>query len=43
MLRFTNNHAVYAATWLALAAMAAAAAGLLIREERRRPDPNATP
>ncbi len=36
MVRFTNNHAVYAATWLALAAMAAAAAGYLVREERRR-------
>lgn len=36
VLRFTNNHAVYAATWLALAAMAAAAAGYLVREERRR-------
>ena len=39
VLRFANNHAVYAATWLALAAMAAAAAGFLIREERRRPQP----
>ncbi|KQY81235.1 MULTISPECIES: SURF1 family protein [Roseateles] len=36
VLRFTNNHAVYAATWLALAAMAAVAAGYLVREERRR-------
>lgn len=36
VLRFANNHAVYAATWLALAAMAAAAAGYLAREERRR-------
>lgn len=36
VLRFNNNHAVYAATWLALAAMAAAAAGFLVREERRR-------
>jgi surfeit locus 1 family protein len=36
VIRFANNHAVYAATWLALAAMAAAAAGYLLREERRR-------
>lgn len=36
VVRFTNNHAVYAATWAALAAMAAAAAGYLVREERRR-------
>jgi len=36
VIRFANNHAVYAATWLALAAMAAAAAGYLVREERRR-------
>ena len=36
VVRFANNHAVYAATWLALAAMAAAAAGYLVREERRR-------
>ena len=41
VLRFTNNHAVYAATWLALAAMAAAAAGFLVREERRRHGTNA--
>jgi surfeit locus 1 family protein len=37
VIRFANNHAVYAATWLALAVMAAAAAGFLVREERRRP------
>lgn len=37
VLHFNNNHAVYAATWLALAAMAAAAVGYLVREERRRP------
>lgn len=36
VLRFANNHAVYAITWLALAAMAAAAAAYLVREERRR-------
>jgi surfeit locus 1 family protein len=36
VVRFANNHAVYAATWLALAAMAAAAAFYLVREERRR-------
>jgi surfeit locus 1 family protein len=39
VVRFNNNHAVYAATWLALAAMAAAAAGYLLREERRRATP----
>lgn len=39
VIRFANNHAVYAATWLALAAMAAAAAGYLVREERRRAPP----
>lgn len=37
VVRFANNHAVYAATWAALAAMAAAAAGWLWREQRRRP------
>lgn len=36
VLRFTNNHAVYAFTWLALALMAASAAAYLAREERRR-------
>ena len=36
VVRFANNHLVYAATWLALAAMAAAAAVYLLREERRR-------
>lgn len=40
VVRFANNHAVYAATWAALAAMAAAAAGWLWREERRRPTPS---
>jgi surfeit locus 1 family protein len=39
VLHFNNNHAVYAATWLALAAMAAAAVGYLLREERRRTTP----
>ena len=39
IIRFANNHAVYAATWLALAAMAAAAAGFLARDERRRATP----
>lgn len=39
VVRFTNNHAVYAATWLALAAMAAAAAAYLVRDERRRATP----
>jgi surfeit locus 1 family protein len=39
VIRFANNHAVYAATWLALAAMAAAAAFYLVREERRRAKP----
>ena len=36
VLRFTNNHAVYAATWLTLAIMAGAAAGYLVVEKRRR-------
>lgn len=36
VLNFANNHAVYAITWLALAAMSAAAAIYLVREERRR-------
>ncbi|MFG6461425.1 SURF1 family protein [Roseateles sp. DXS20W] len=39
VVRFANNHAVYAATWLALAAMAAAAVFYLVREERRRASP----
>lgn len=39
VVRFANNHAVYAATWAALAAMAAAAVLWLLREERRRADP----
>ncbi|MFT7724395.1 MAG: SURF1 family cytochrome oxidase biogenesis protein [Roseateles sp.] len=39
VLRFTNHHAVYAATWLALAAMSAAAAVWLVRDARRRPLP----
>lgn len=39
VVRFANNHAVYAATWLALAAMAAAAVFYLVREERRRAPP----
>ncbi|HEY9107168.1 MAG TPA: SURF1 family protein [Roseateles sp.] len=39
VVRFANNHAVYAATWLALAAMAAAAVFYLVREERRRAQP----
>ena len=39
VLNFANNHAVYAITWLALAAMAAAAAVYLVREERRRLPP----
>ena len=39
IVRFANNHAVYAVTWAALAVMAAAAAGWLWREERRRLGP----
>ncbi|MEW6707204.1 MAG: SURF1 family protein [Pseudomonadota bacterium] len=35
VLRFSNNHAVYAATWFALAAMVACAAGYLVVDERR--------
>ena len=39
VVRFANNHAVYAITWLALAMMSAAAAVYLVREERRRATP----
>lgn len=39
VLNFANNHAVYAITWLALAAMSAAAAVYLVREERRLTPP----
>jgi surfeit locus 1 family protein len=35
VLHFSNNHRVYAATWFALAAMAAAAIGYLVVDERR--------
>lgn len=35
VLRFSNNHLVYAATWFALAAMVAGAAGYLVMDERR--------
>lgn len=35
VVRFTNNHLVYALTWFALAAMVAGAAALLLREQRR--------
>ena len=35
VLRFSNNHRVYALTWFALAAMMAAAAGALLWQERR--------
>ncbi len=35
MVRFSNNHRVYAATWFALAAMAAAAIAYLVIDERR--------
>lgn len=36
VVRFSNNHAVYALTWLALALGSAAAAGFVWRAERRR-------
>lgn len=36
VVNFANNHVVYAITWLALAAMSAAAVVYLVREERRR-------
>lgn len=36
VLRFNNNHAVYALTWFALAAMVGAAAGYLVLDARRR-------
>ncbi len=39
VVRFANNHTVYAVTWLALALMAAAAAVYLLREERQRLPP----
>lgn len=35
VVRFTNNHLVYALTWFALAAMVAGAATLLLRPARR--------
>jgi surfeit locus 1 family protein len=35
VLHFSNNHAVYAATWFALAAMVAGAIGYLVIDERR--------
>jgi surfeit locus 1 family protein len=35
VLHFSNNHRVYAATWFALAAMAAVAIGYLVADERR--------
>jgi surfeit locus 1 family protein len=37
VLRFSNNHLVYALTWFALAAMVAGATGYLLRERRRGP------
>jgi surfeit locus 1 family protein len=36
VIRFPNNHLVYAITWYALALMAAAAAASVAREERRK-------
>ena len=35
VLRFTNNHLVYALTWFALAAMVAGALGYVVADERR--------
>ncbi|MFZ5550011.1 MAG: SURF1 family protein [Pseudomonadota bacterium] len=35
VVHFSNNHRVYAATWFALAAMAACALGYLVLDERR--------
>lgn len=35
VIRFTNNHLVYAITWFILAAMTAAGAAVLLREARR--------
>jgi surfeit locus 1 family protein len=35
VLRFSNNHLVYALTWFALAAMTAGALGYLVADERR--------
>jgi len=36
VVRFRNNHLVYALTWFALAAMVAGAMAMLVRSERRR-------
>jgi surfeit locus 1 family protein len=36
VVRFSNNHRVYALTWFALAAMVLVATGYLLREERQR-------
>ena len=36
VLRFTNNHLVYALTWFALAAMTAAATVFVLRDGARR-------
>ncbi len=36
VVRFNNNHLVYALTWFALAALSAAAATLVLRQPRRR-------
>ncbi|WP_010186637.1 SURF1 family protein [Sphingomonas sp. PAMC 26605] len=35
VIRFSNNHLVYAMTWFALAAMVAGAAAMLVRSQRR--------
>jgi surfeit locus 1 family protein len=35
VIRFSNNHRVYAITWFALAAMSACAIGYLVIDERR--------
>ncbi|HET6789817.1 MAG TPA: SURF1 family cytochrome oxidase biogenesis protein, partial [Aquabacterium sp.] len=35
VLRFTNNHLVYALTWFALAAMTVGALGYVVADERR--------
>jgi surfeit locus 1 family protein len=36
VVRFRNNHLVYALTWFALAAMVAGAMAMLVRSERGR-------
>ena len=43
VIRFSDNHLAYALTWFALAAMTVGAAGLLVRDARRRRDGGQSP